>query len=256
MNDLGTKGLRDSGIEGSPAARTLSPLIPYSLNPFEKFAISARGLVKRYQSGRIVALGGLDLDINCGEFVAICGPSGCGKSTLLNLIAAIDRPDSGELTVLGQRLSGLSSKQADQFRGKAIGLVFQLHNLLPQLSAAENIQVAMLPQRLSASDRARRAASLLDRVGLSTRMNSLPPTLSGGERQRVAIARALANEPRILLADEPTGALDSKTGHEIVDLLTEIQRERGMTLVVVTHEEQVAARAGRIVRILDGIVRE
>jgi putative ABC transport system ATP-binding protein len=217
-------------------------------------AISARGLVKRYQSGRIVALGGLDLDVQIGEFVAICGPSGCGKSTLLNLIAAIDRPDSGELTVLDHRLAGLSSSQADEFRGAAIGLVFQLHNLLPQLSAAENVQVAMLPRKLSPADRARRAADLLDRVGLSARMKSLPPTLSGGERQRVAIARALANQPRLLLADEPTGALDSHTGHEIIDLLTEIQRERGMTLVVVTHEEQVAARAGRIVRVLDGRV--
>jgi len=219
-------------------------------------AISARGLVKRYQSGRIVALGGLDLDVSLGEFVAICGPSGCGKSTLLNLIAAIDRPDSGELTVLDHRLAGMSSREADEFRGAAIGLVFQLHNLLPQLSAAENVQVAMLPRKLSPTDRARRAAELLDRVGLSARMKSLPPTLSGGERQRVAIARALANQPRLLLADEPTGALDSHTGQEIIDLLTEIQREHGMTLVVVTHEEQVATRAGRIVRVLDGRVSD
>jgi putative ABC transport system ATP-binding protein len=225
-------------------------------NERKGLAICASGLIKRYQGGRITALGGLDLDVSAGEFVAICGPSGCGKSTLLNLIAAIDRPDSGELTVLGHRVPKLSSKQADEFRGTTIGMVFQLHNLLPQLSAAENVQVAMLPRRLSSADRARRAAELLDRVGLSERMNSLPPTLSGGERQRVAIARALANEPRLLLADEPTGALDSHTGHEIIDLLTEIQNERGMTLVVVTHEEQVAARAGRIVRILDGTVRE
>ena len=241
------------GQVGGPSlpAKSAIPIIPAQKT---NFAISARGLVKRYQGGRITALGGLDLDVEAGEFVAICGPSGCGKSTLLNLIAAIDRSDSGELTVLGHAVNQLSGARADEFRGATIGMVFQLHNLLPQLSAAENIQVAMLPRKLSPIDRARRAAELLDRVGLSSRMKSLPPTMSGGERQRVAIARALANEPRLLLADEPTGALDSQTGHETIDLLTELQRERGMTLVVVTHEEQVAARAGRIVRVLDGRV--
>lgn len=214
--------------------------------------VAALGLIKRYQDGRITALDGLDLTVTPGEFVAVCGPSGCGKSTLLNLIAGIDSPDAGQLHVLGRSVAALSPGEADDFRSSTIGLIFQLHNLLPHLTAHENVQVAMLTRRGDAGHRSRRASELLQRVGLSQRMHSLPPTLSGGERQRVAVARALANEPRLLLADEPTGALDSKTGQQLFDLLTELQRERGMTLMVVTHDEHVAARAGRVVRILDG----
>lgn len=217
-------------------------------------AIRAAGLVKRYQNGQITALDGLDLEVSAGEFVAVCGPSGCGKSTLLNLIAGIDRPDAGELAVFGQRAVTLTETEADALRSGVIGLVFQLHNLLPQLTAAENVQVAMMPGELTAAQRAARAEELLGRVGLSHRMNALPPTLSGGERQRVAVARALANSPKLLLADEPTGALDSKTGQQLFELLGEIQRELGMTLLVVTHDEHIAARAGRVVRILDGKV--
>lgn len=215
-------------------------------------AIRAAGLVKRYQNGQITALDGLDLEVRAGEFVAVCGPSGCGKSTLLNLIAGIDRPDAGELAVFGQSAATLTETEADAVRSGVIGLVFQLHNLLPQLTAAENVQVAMMPGELTATQRAARAEELLGRVGLSQRMNALPPTLSGGERQRVAVARALANSPKLLLADEPTGALDSKTGQQLFELLGEIQRELGMTLLVVTHDEHIAARAGRVVRILDG----
>lgn len=217
-------------------------------------AIRAAGLVKRYQNGQITALDGLDLEVSAGEFVAVCGPSGCGKSTLLNLIAGIDRPDAGELAVFGQRAATLTETEANALRSGVIGLVFQLHNLLPQLTAAENVQVAMMPGERTAAQRAARAEELLGRVGLSHRMNALPPTLSGGERQRVAVARALANSPRLLLADEPTGALDSKTGGQLFELLGEVQRELGMTLLVVTHDEHIAARAGRVVRILDGKV--
>jgi putative ABC transport system ATP-binding protein len=217
-------------------------------------AIRARGLVKRYQDGRIIALDGLDIDVASGEFVAVCGPSGCGKSTLLNLIAGIDRPDAGELAVFGRTTATLSEAETDTLRSGVIGLVFQLHNLLPQLTAAENVQVAMMPRGKTAAQRAARAEELLTRVGLAQRLNALPPTLSGGERQRVAIARALANEPKLLLADEPTGALDSKTGQQLFDLLAELQQELGMTLLVVTHDEHIAARAGRVVRILDGRV--
>ncbi len=217
-------------------------------------AIRAAGLVKRYQNGQITALDGLDLEVSAGEFVAVCGPSGCGKSTLLNLIAGIDRPDAGELAVFGQRAATLTETETDALRSGVIGLVFQLHNLLPQLTAAENVQVAMMPGERTAAQRAARAEELLGRVGLLHRMNALPPTLSGGERQRVAIARALANSPRLLLADEPTGALDSKTGGQLFELLGEIQLELGMTLLVVTHDEHIAARAGRVVRILDGRV--
>ena len=215
--------------------------------------ILARGLVKHYEGGRVKALDELDLDITSGEFVAICGPSGCGKSTLLNMIAAIDRPDAGRIEVGGTDLSLLRGQAVDEFRALAVGLVFQLHNLLPNLSAIENVQVPMM-SRCAAHRSSNRdtAAGLLDRVGLGDRLTALPTTLSGGERQRVAIARALANQPRVLLADEPTGALDSKSGDRLFDLLDELRRERRMTLVVVTHDARVAARAERIVSMVDG----
>lgn len=219
-------------------------------------AISARGLVKRYEAGRIVALEGLDLDVSPGEFVAICGPSGCGKSTLLNMISAIDRPDAGHITVCGHDLANLTHQEADRFRASVVGLVFQLHNLLPNLTALENVQVPLMAADMAPADRVERAGELLDRVGLSDRATALPPVLSGGERQRVAIARALANRPQVLLADEPTGALDSRTGGRLFDLLAELQRDERTTLVVVTHDTEVAARAGRIVHMLDGKIVE
>ncbi len=214
--------------------------------------VRARGLVKHYEGGRIVALDGLDLDVGRGEFVAICGPSGCGKSTLLNMITAIDRPDTGELEVCDRDVGALSSSEADAFRAAAVGLVFQLHNLLANLTALENVQVPMLSCGLAGGERARRAMALLEQVGLEDRSDALPPKLSGGERQRVAVARALANRPALLLADEPTGALDSKTGEQLVDLLCALQRDISMTLIVVTHEDTVARRAGRVVHMLDG----
>ncbi len=219
-------------------------------------AISARGLVKRYEAGRIVALEGLDLDVAPGEFVAICGPSGCGKSTLLNMISAIDRPDAGHITVCGHDLAGMTHLEADRCRASVVGLVFQLHNLLPNLTALENVQVPLMAADLTPADRVERAGELLDRVGLGDRATALPPVLSGGERQRVAIARAMANRPQVLLADEPTGALDSKTGERLFDLLAELQRDERTTLIVVTHDAEVAARAGRIVHMLDGRVVE
>ncbi|HVP12754.1 MAG TPA: ABC transporter ATP-binding protein [Phycisphaerae bacterium] len=215
-------------------------------------AVRVRGLVKRYERDRIVALNGVDLDVAAGEFVAVCGPSGCGKSTLLNMLSAIDRPDAGTVEVCGRDLVSLTAAQANSFRASVVGLVFQLHNLLPNLTALENVQAPMLAADLSQAERLERARRLLDRVGLSDRAMALPPKLSGGERQRVAIARALANEPQILLADEPTGALDSKTGERLFDLLGELQRDLHMTLVVVTHDPEVAGRAGRVVHMLDG----
>jgi putative ABC transport system ATP-binding protein len=217
-------------------------------------AIVASGLMKSYEHGRIVALNGLDLQVARGEFVAICGPSGCGKSTLLNMITAIDRPDAGELSVCGQALEGMDANQADRFRATAVGLVFQLHNLLPNLTALENVQVPMLGNGRAGRERVNRAWSLLNQVGLENRAKSLPTTLSGGERQRVAIARALANEPKLLLADEPTGALDSESGKQLFDLLCKLQRESGMTLLVVTHDPAIASRAQRLVHLLDGRV--
>jgi len=218
-------------------------------------AIRARGLAKYYESGRVHAVDGTDLDIAPGEFVAICGPSGCGKTTLLNLIAAIEHPDRGELCVAGWRLTELTTAEADAFRRSTVGLIFQLHNLLPNLTALENVQVPMLGTGRSARSRRRRAWELLERVGLAERAHALPPTLSGGERQRVAIARALANEPRILLADEPTGALDSRNGERLLDLLDELQRSARTTLVVVTHDARIAARADRVLHMLDGKIR-
>lgn len=214
--------------------------------------IQARGLVKKYESGRIAALDGLDLEIRSNAFAAICGPSGCGKSTLLNMLSAIDRPDAGELIVAGQHLNGLNDTESDRFRTHVVGLVFQMHNLLPNLTAIENIQTPMLAAGLDRADRVKRAAELLDRVDLTQRGDALPTVLSGGERQRVAVARALANRPRVLLADEPTGALDSGTGDRLFDLLTELQRDMNMTLVVVTHDARVASRADVVCRMLDG----
>jgi len=213
-------------------------------------------LAKRYEGGRIRAVDGLDLDIAAGEFVTICGPSGCGKTTLLNLIAAIDRPDSGVLSVAGRSLAGLSVAQADDFRRSLVGLVFQLHNLLPDLTASENVQVPMLGTGRPPPWRRDRAQYLLERVGLADRARALPTVLSGGERQRVAIARALANEPQVLLADEPTGALDSKNGERLLDLLDELQRDVQATLVVVTHDPIIAARAGRVLHMLDGRITD
>lgn len=215
-------------------------------------AVSARNLRKTYESGRIIALDDLSLDISEGEFVAICGPSGCGKSTLLNLITCIDRPDSGSLRVFDRNLTRINDLSADAFRANDVGLVFQLHNLLPHLTALENVQVPMLGRSGNARDRSRRAGDVLQRVGLSDRMNSLPTTLSGGERQRVAVARALANQPRLILADEPTGSLDSTTGERLMNLLMELRDSMRMTLIVVTHEHGVAEKADRTIRMLDG----
>ncbi len=218
----------------------------------DETTVRARGLVKRYEQGRIIALDGLDLAVARGEFVAVCGPSGCGKSTLLNMITAIDRPDAGELTVRGRRLGDLNDNDADAYRASVVGLVFQLHNLLPNLTALENVQVPMIGNGILGAERVARARSLLESVGLADRRHALPTVLSGGERQRVAIARALANRPQLLLADEPTGALDSKTSERLLDLLERLRAEFDMTLLVVTHDPTVARRAGRIVHMLDG----
>jgi putative ABC transport system ATP-binding protein len=219
-------------------------------------AIAAAGLVKTYEQGRVRALDGLSVRIEAGEFIAVCGPSGCGKSTLLNLLAGIDRPDAGTLHVCGNDLGALPPRALDGFRAAQVGFIFQLHNLLPTLTALENVQVPMLAlengTRPKPAERVERATELLERVGLGSRLRARPPTLSGGERQRVAIARALANSPRLLLADEPTGALDSRNGEVLFELLLELQRESGTTLVVVTHDEHLAQRAARTLSMLDG----
>jgi putative ABC transport system ATP-binding protein len=213
-------------------------------------AVDASGLVKSYEDGRIKALAGMDLAVAAGEFVAVVGPSGCGKSTLLHLVAALDRPDAGSLLVAGHDLA--RERDLSHYRARHVGMVFQLHNLLPTLTAVENVQVPMFELGLAGRARRERARELLALVGLSDRERNRPTQLSGGERQRVAIARALANEPLLLLADEPTGSLDSRAGAQVLDLLERIRSERGATLLLVTHDPQVAACSDRVVRMLDG----
>ena len=206
---------------------------------------------KAFEGGRIRALEDVSLRVAPGELVALTGPSGSGKSTLLNLIGALDRADAGTIAVNGVTIDG---SDAATYRARTVGFVFQFHNLIPVLSAAENVQVPMLGRGPGRTERIERAEELLGEVGLAGRAGAFPPTLSGGERQRVAIARALANDPRLLLADEPTGALDSETGGQIVALLRGLRESRGMTILLVTNDPSVAARADRVLELRDGLL--
>ena len=208
---------------------------------------------RSFEDGSIAALVDVTFHVAEGEFIAVTGPSGCGKSTLLNLIGALDRPDSGEIDVAGQRVSDVDGAA---YRASVVGFVFQFHNLIPTLTAAENVQLPMLGRGIRRGERVARARGLLDEVGLSERRTAYPPTLSGGERQRVALARALANQPRLLLADEPTGALDTATGGQIVELLQRVRSQRGTTIVLVTNDPEVAGAADRTLRIRDGRIAE
>ncbi|MCI2424698.1 ABC transporter ATP-binding protein [Candidatus Acetothermia bacterium] len=212
--------------------------------------IYARNIHKHYDNGRIRALNGVNLDIANGEFVALMGPSGCGKSTLLHMVGGLDKPDLGKLVVADQDL--IKTRDLTSFRARTVGFVFQLHNLLPSLTAIENVMIPMHEIRQSESSRRKRALELLDKVGISKRVSGLPSQLSGGERQRVAIARALANSPPIILADEPTGNLDSKNGEQIMALLTQIWKTDGTTLLIITHDMSVAQRAQRMLYMRDG----
>ena len=216
--------------------------------------IEVRDLVKTYDDGRTRALDGASFTIREGEFVAITGPSGCGKSTLLHAIAALEQPDSGRIVVNGEEITG--KRDLSRYRARTIGLVFQLHNLLPNLSAAENVQIPMYEAGYSAGERRRRANELLALVDMADKADKRPTQLSGGERQRVAIARALSNDPPIVLADEPTGNLDSKAGQRVIEALRHIQRERGVTLVLVTHDAGIAAGAERTIHMLDGRIED
>jgi len=211
-------------------------------------------LVKTYHMGADVvveALRGVDLDIEEGEYIAIMGPSGSGKSTLLNLIGCLDRPTGGRYILGDQDVSRLSDAELSEVRGRQIGFVFQSFNLIPQLTALDNIEVPLFYQGVHRRERRRRSQELAERVGLGARARHKPMELSGGEQQRVAIARALSNDPLILLADEPTGNLDSKTGREILGLFDDLSA-RGRTLIVVTHDEAIAGRTHRTVRMADG----
>lgn len=216
--------------------------------------IEAVDVRKSFDRGVVNALNGIDLTIQEGEYVAITGPSGCGKSTLMHMLAALDKPDSGKLKVAGADL--LRLRHQDNFRRHQIGLVFQMHNLLPHLSALDNVRVAMLGAGVKHHDQTDRAIDLLDQVNLADRSNRRPPELSGGERQRVAIARALANRPRILLADEPTGSLDSAQVTVALQILEKLRSEQNVTVVVVTHDNFVAESADRIIHMRDGTVVE
>ncbi|MDP2299674.1 MAG: ABC transporter ATP-binding protein, partial [Actinomycetota bacterium] len=200
--------------------------------------IEATGVKKHYDHGAIKALDGVDLSIEPGEFVAIIGPSGSGKSTLLHMLGALDAPDEGTVVIDGADLA--HERDLASFRRRSVGFVFQLHNLIPTLTALENVQIPLVDDGTRPAERTTRATELLRRVGLADRLGNLPTTLSGGERQRVAIARALVNRPRILIADEPTGAVDSENSRLIMELLKELNRETGMTLIVVTHDPAVA----------------
>jgi putative ABC transport system ATP-binding protein len=200
------------------------------------------------------ALRGVDLDVAPGEFVAVMGPSGCGKSTLLHLVAGLDRPDDGDVVVAGTSLVGLADRDLVALRRRHVGIVFQFFNLVDAMTAAENVAVAALLAGARRRDAAARAADLLDLLGVGPKADHLPATLSGGERQRLAIARALANEPTVLLADEPTGSLDSEGGAEVLELLARLHRSTGQAIVLVTHDPAVAAGASRIVRMRDGVV--
>ncbi len=217
--------------------------------------VEARELARDYSFGAdtVHALRGVTFDIAEGDYVAIVGPSGCGKSTLLNLLGAIDKPSRGAVTIRGHALHGMRDREATEFRLRNIGFVFQRFYLMPTLSARENVELPMAEARLGKNERLGRARELLDYVGLAHRERHRPSELSGGEQQRVAIARALANRPAILLADEPTGELDAKTGAEIIALFGRLNDD-GTTIIVVTHDEDLASAARRRIHMRDGLI--
>ncbi|HEX5724251.1 MAG TPA: ABC transporter ATP-binding protein [Longimicrobiaceae bacterium] len=217
--------------------------------------ITARGVTKEYpyEGDSVHALRGVDLDVAAGELVAVVGPSGCGKSSLLNVLAGIDPPTTGTVSLLGRPVYALGERARSDLRLREVGFIFQRFHLLAVLTAAENVELPMAEAGVPKAERRRRARELLEYVGLGHRLGHRPPHLSGGEQQRVAIARALANAPRVLFADEPTGELDRRTGEEIITLFRRLN-DAGTTLVVVTHDPGVAAHAGRVVEMADGRV--
>ena len=221
--------------------------------PFE-----VRGLVKAYRQGEVTveALSGVDLVISAGEFLVVAGPSGSGKSTLLNLLGGLDRPDGGQVLFAGRDLAAHSEAELTAIRRRQLGFVFQSFNLVPVLSAYENVEYGLWLDGIAKAERRRRVEEALATVGLADRMRHRPDHLSGGERQRVALARALVHEPLVVLADEPTANLDSRTGGAIVQLLTRLNAERGMTFVFATHDPAIIERAPRVVRLADGRITE
>ena len=217
--------------------------------------IQLKEIKKNYFLGKVVieVLKGLSLDIQKAEYVALMGPSGSGKSTLMNIIGCLDSPTSGQYILAGQSVSGMTDNELADVRNQEIGFVFQQFNLLPRLTALENVALPLVYAGVSKKERTQRAKEVLDMVSLSDRSHHKPNELSGGQNQRVAIARALVNNPSIILADEPTGNLDSKTSHEIMDIFGQIHAA-GNTVVLVTHEEDIAAHARRVIRLRDGVI--
>ena len=217
--------------------------------------VEAVNLKKTYMLGKVPveALRGVNLKVESGDFLAILGPSGSGKSTLLNLIGALDKPTEGKMMIEGVDISTLNDNQLTDLR-RRVGFVFQFFNLIPRFSAKENVELSLSIGDVSGSDRKKRAESLLETVGLKERMNHKPAELSGGEQQRVAIARALANNPRFLLMDEPTGNIDSKTANEILRLIKGLNEEKGVTAIMVTHDQRLATQSKKTVLMLDGLI--
>lgn len=220
----------------------------------EEFMIEARGIQKVYDAGevRVHALKGVDLGVRRGEMVAVMGPSGCGKTTLLNCLSGLDEFEGGEVLIGGESISGMSDRKRTRFRAEKMGFIFQTYNLIPVLCAIENVELPLLVAGVKPKKARVRAGEALEMVGLADQANKRPAEMSGGQQQRVTVARSLVNEPAIVWGDEPTGALDSETSAEIMDLLVRLNREQGQTFVLVTHDLSVAKRTHRIVRMRDG----
>ncbi|HLY72525.1 MAG TPA: ABC transporter ATP-binding protein [Planctomycetota bacterium] len=218
-----------------------------------ELAIRTRDLVKRYDGAGITALAGVSIDVERGHYLCIMGPSGSGKSTLLNLVGALDVPTSGDVVLNGRSLA--TESNLDVVRAREIGFIFQLHNLIPTLTAVENVEIPMMAIGVPRRARKQRAVELLTEVGLSHRLDSVATRLSGGERQRVSIARALANRPSVILADEPTGDVDSRTGEQIMECIQAARKQCGATLVVVTHNPEISRGAERTLHMKDGLLQ-
>lgn len=218
--------------------------------------IDLRNVTKTYdmEAVKVQVLKGIDLSIRKGEFVAIVGASGSGKSTMLHMIGLLDRPTTGSVLIEGRNAKEMSDDRLAEIRGRKIGFVFQFFNLYPTLNTRENVELPLWIQGVGRKERTERARKILSEVGLSDKENNMPSQLSGGQRQRVSIARALVTDPEIILADEPTGNLDSRTGQEVIDMLVRVRRETGKTVIIITHDRHVASHADRIVEIKDGKV--
>ena len=232
--------------------RLLSPATTFETSTADplRYIFEAKGVAKKFDDGQVQALRGVNFRVAQGEFLAVTGPSGCGKTTLLQMLGALDRPTKGTLLYRGNSIADLQDQSS--YRALEIGFIFQAFHLLPTFTALENVQIPMFEDHLPSSGRRDRAVKLLKSVGLGHRLGHFPAKLSGGERQRVAIARSLANDPSVLLADEPTGNLDSENAQLILELIIRLHREQNMTLVLVTHDMSIARRASRMIQMKDG----